>query len=60
MNPTSEPVRVYIYSVAVAVLVGLSVLGYIDAETKDVVLSVLGAVLVVAGAETARSKVTPV
>jgi hypothetical protein len=55
-----EPVRAYIYAVTVAVLGALVVFGVIDAETKDALLTVAAAALVVAATETARAKVTPV
>ena len=54
-----NPVRVYIYSVAVAVLGALVVFGVIDAELSDVLTTLLGVVLVVGGVERARSQVTP-
>jgi hypothetical protein len=54
-----EPVRVYIYTVAAAVLAALVAFGVIDATTKDILGTLVSAVLVVGGTETARSKVSP-
>jgi len=56
---TREPVRVYIYSVATAILAALVAFGVVDANAQDVIASVVSAVLVVGGTEAARSKVSP-
>ena len=56
---TSEPVRVYVYTVLAAVVAALVVFGVVDSETVPVILGVVTAVLGVVGTEKARSKVTP-
>lgn len=52
-----EPVRVYLYGVAVAVIALLGVTGVLSAGLVPVILSLVGTVLAV---EKARSLVTPV
>lgn len=56
---TSEPVRVYTYTVAVAVLALLVSFGLVKSDEVQVILGVLGAVLVVGGGEAVRANVSP-
>lgn len=60
LNAANEPLRVYIYGVAVAVLALLVGLGVIDAELSDAISVLVSAALLVGGVERARSKVSPV
>lgn len=55
-----EPVRAYVYAVVVALLTVLVATGVIDAELKDVLATAAGTLLLVDGAEAARSQVSPV
>lgn len=55
----SEPVRVYAYTVAVALAALLVTLGVVKSDQVPVILGVLGAVLSVGGGELVRSKVSP-
>ena len=55
-----EPVRVWIYSVLVALVAVLVAYGVIDSEQAPLWIALGAAVLGVAGTEAARAKVTPV
>lgn len=55
-----EPVRVYLYSVAVAVVALLLALGIVSGSLVPVILSVVSALLAVPGTESLRSRVSPV
>ncbi len=55
-----NPVRLYLYSVTVAILLMLVTFGVIESEAMFAVLGVASAVLAVPAVEVARSKVTPV
>lgn len=55
-----EPVRRYVYGVAVALLALLVTLGVVTGEAATAVGGFLAAALLVPAAELVRSKVTPV
>lgn len=56
----SEPVRTYVYGVTVPVVVLLVLYGILDESAVADWLALATAVLMPAGTEVARSKVTPV
>lgn len=56
----SEPVRTYVYGAAVPIVALLVVYGVIDGDKVADWLAVATAILMPAGAEVARSKVSPV
>lgn len=56
----SEPVRLYLYPVALAVLGVLGYYGVVESGSVPVWTVLIGAALSVGGIETARSKVSPV
>jgi hypothetical protein len=53
-----EPIRIYVYSVASALLIAFVIWGVLDDNSALVIAGLLQAVLVIP-AETARRKVTP-
>lgn len=57
---TSEPVRVRVYSVLVAVLALLVWRGIVSSEESLLWLAIASAILGILGVESARAKVTPV
>lgn len=54
-----EPVRLYLYAVALAVVALLVVLGVLSASIAPVVLALVAAVLAVPTTESLRARVTP-
>lgn len=54
-----EPVRVYLYSLTVALVAALVAFGVVDGDKATVVLGVAAAALSVPAVEAARSQVTP-
>lgn len=55
-----EPVRVYLYTIVVAVMAALVVFGVVDGSQSTVILGVVAAAVAVPAVETARSKVRPI
>ena len=55
-----EPVRVWLYSVGVAILLLLVAYGLVEDTKAPLWLGLLGAVLYVPGVEAARARVSPV
>jgi uncharacterized membrane protein YjjB (DUF3815 family) len=60
LSAANEPLRRYIYGVALAVLALLVVTGVITPDLSDSLATIASAALVVGAVEKARSKVTPV
>lgn len=54
-----EPVRVYVYSVAAAIVAALVVFGVVTGDQGAAIIGVAGAVAAVPATEAARSRVTP-
>lgn len=55
-----EPVRVWLYSVGVAILLLLVAYGLVEDTKAPLWLGLLGAVLYVPGVEAARARVSPI
>lgn len=59
LDKANEPLRRYIYGVAVAILALLVATGVISADLSDAISVLASAALVVGGVEGARRKVSP-
>lgn len=55
----NEPLRTTIYPMLVTIAGMLVVSGRVDADTSNLVLGIVGALLGIVGTEAARSQVTP-